>query len=191
MIGQLFTQDFLSTGIRDTPAWRAVTDAELEEFESKIKTVYAQFKTDSNLNEPVTENETIVRVLSRLGWTDILTQQVASSSRREDVPDMLLLPDAAAKAAALKEKREDRRYRHGIAIVESKRWMRPLDRGDATDRLDPGTPSNQILRYLSTVEVASERAIRWGILTNGAAWRLYFQGARSPPEGGNEIAREE
>ncbi|MBI3916126.1 MAG: restriction endonuclease [Betaproteobacteria bacterium] len=60
--------------------------------------------------------------------------------------------------------------------------MRALDRGDATDRLDPGTPSNQILRYLSAVEIASERAIRWGILTNGAVWRLYYQGARSRSE---------
>lgn len=95
---------------------------------------------------------------------------------------MLLFADAQAKTAALKEKREDRRYRHGIAILESKRWMRPLDRGDATDPLDRGTPSNQILRYLSTVEIASNRAIRWGILTNGGVWRLYYQGARSRSE---------
>jgi hypothetical protein len=182
VIGQLFTQDFLSAGIRETPVWQSVTDAELDSFVGKLKTIYAQFKADSNLNEPVTENEIIVRVLSSMGWSDILTQQVASKSRREDVPDMLLFPNAAAKAAALREKREDRRYRHGIAIVESKRWMRPLDRGDTTDRLDPGTPSNQILRYLSAVEVASERAIRWGILTNGATWRLYYQGARSRSE---------
>jgi Cu/Ag efflux protein CusF len=180
VIGQLFTQDFLGAGIADTPAWKAVTDAELDNFVAQVRAVYAPFKTESNLNEPVTENEIIVKVLSRLGWTDILTQQVASS-RREDIPDMLLFPNAAAKAAALKEKREDRRYRHGTAIVESKRWMRPLDR-DTADRLDPGTPSNQILRYLSAVEVASERAIRWGILTNGATWRLYYQGARSRSE---------
>ncbi|MGH8487645.1 MAG: hypothetical protein ACREXS_01895 [Gammaproteobacteria bacterium] len=48
-----------------------------------------------------------------------------------------------------------------------------------TDRLDPSTPSNQILRYLSAAEVASDRVIRWGILTNGSVWRLYYQGARS------------
>ncbi|MGQ0748895.1 MAG: Eco57I restriction-modification methylase domain-containing protein, partial [Betaproteobacteria bacterium] len=182
MIGQLFTQDFLSTGVTDTPVWKGIADAELDNFVSQVKAVYAPFNADSNLNEPVTENEVIVKVLSRLGWSDILTQQVASKSRREDVPDMLLFPNAAAKAAALKEKREDRRYRHGIAIVESKRWMRALDRGDTSDRLNPGTPSNQMLRYLSSVEVASERAIRWGILTNGAVWRLYYQGARSRSE---------
>lgn len=182
MIGQLFTQDFLKTGIADTPVWQGITDTVLDAFIADLKTIYAPFKASSNLNEPMTENEILVRVLVKLGWTDILTQQIASKSRREDVPDMLLLPNPAAKAAALKERREDRRYRHGIAILESKRWMRPLDRGDATDRLDPGTPSNQMLRYLSTVEVASERAIRWGMLSNGAVWRLYYQGARSRSE---------
>ena len=88
MIGQLFAQDFLSAGIRETPAWQSVTDAGLESFLGQKKGNYAQFKVDSNLNEPVTENEIIVRVLNRLGWTDIHTQQVASKSRREDVPDV-------------------------------------------------------------------------------------------------------
>lgn len=66
MIGQLFTQDFLSTGIRDTPVWQSVTDTELDGFVGRLKTIYAQFKADSNLNEPVTENEIIIRVLSSL-----------------------------------------------------------------------------------------------------------------------------
>lgn len=109
MIGQLFTQDFFSTGIADTPAWKSVTDAELDAFIADLKATYAPFKASSNLNEPVTENEIIVRVLVKLGWTDILTQQIASKTRREDVPDMLLLPNLAAKSAALKERREDRR----------------------------------------------------------------------------------
>ena len=60
--------------------------------------------------------------------------------------------------------------------------MRPLDRGDATDKLDHSTPSNQILRYLSSVEIASNRATSFGVLTNGAIWRLYWQGARSRSE---------
>jgi hypothetical protein len=122
-------------------------------------------------------------VLDLLGWQDLTLKQVtATRTRREDVPDFLLFPDEQAKRAARAESRDDRRYRHGIAILEAKRWMRPLDRGDATNRLDPGTPSNQILRYLSSVEVASDRAVRWGILTNGAVWRLYWQGARSRSE---------
>ena len=39
-----------------------------------------------------------------------------------------------------------------------------------------------MLRYLSRVEVASEKRIQWGVLTNGRHWRLYFQGARSRSE---------
>ncbi len=39
-----------------------------------------------------------------------------------------------------------------------------------------------MLRYLSRAEIASERAIQWGILTNGRYWRLYYQGARSRSE---------
>lgn len=80
MIGQLFTQDFLATGIRETPAWQAISDAELQEFAGRLKKIYGQFKADSNLNEPVTENEVIARVLSSMGWSDVLTQQVASKS---------------------------------------------------------------------------------------------------------------
>ncbi len=182
MIGQLFTHNFLTVGIREAPAWSAVTEPELDEFLAAIKKIYSPFKAGSTLNEAATEDEIIVKVLACLGWTELLAQQVASKTRREDVPDLLLFPDAKAKTAALKEKKEDRRYRHGSAILESKRWMRPLDRGDATDSLDRGTPSNQILRYLSTVEVASNRAIRWGMLTNGGVWRLYYQGARSRSE---------
>ena len=63
MIGQLFTQDFLSAGIHETPAWQSISDAELDDFADRLKAIYGQFKADSNLNEPVTENEIIVRVL--------------------------------------------------------------------------------------------------------------------------------
>jgi len=183
MNGLLFTQDFLLKGIQTTPVWVALSEAAVDEFTAGLRRVYAPYKGDSVLNEATTESEIILKVLSLLDWSDLVLPQVtASGSRREDVPDMLLLPDDKAKQRALKEKKEDRRYRHGIAILEAKRWMRPLDRGDATNRLDPGTPSNQILRYLSAVEGASDRAVRWGILTNGRLWRLYYQGARSRSE---------
>ncbi len=183
MEGKLFSQDFLLDGIRTTPVWEALSDAALDTFIADLQNIYAPLTASSQLNEANTEADVIEQVLGLLGWRDLTLKQVtASSTRREDVPDFLLFPDKAAKQSARAETRADRSYRHGIAILEAKRWMRPLDRGDATNRLDPGTPSNQILRYLSSVEVASERAVRWGILTNGAVWRLYWQGARSRSE---------
>lgn len=188
MNGQLFTQDFLARGIATSPVWTALPEAQLDAFVDALRSVYRPFSTSSTLNEAITESEIIVKVLKQLGWSDLwLPQVTASGTRREDVPDFLLFPDEVAKAHSLKEKRDDRRYRRAIAVLEAKRWMRVLDRGDATDQLGPGTPSNQILRYLSAAEVASDRAVRWGILTNGAIWRLYFQGARSRSEDFLEI----
>jgi Eco57I restriction-modification methylase len=124
----------------------------------------------------------ILPVLSALGWTQWMRQTNTSQQGRYDIPDFLLFASDAEKAAARAERQDERRYRHGKLIVEAKRWGRPLDRGDRNDPLDPGTPSSQMLRYLSRVEVASDRAIEWGILTNGRLWRVYWQRARSRSE---------
>ena len=39
-----------------------------------------------------------------------------------------------------------------------------------------------MLRYLRRVDDLTTGKLRWGILTNGAHWRLYFSGARSVSE---------
>lgn len=187
MQGQLFTQDFLHRGIRDTPPWQALDDAALAAFTTALRAVFDGLGTNTTLNEAQTEQLVIERVLVELGWgSDYLPQVNLSQKRREDVPDILLFPDAAARAAAIAEPKDDRRYRHGLAILEAKRWGRPLDRGLATtqeaDAADPGAPSSQMLRYLSRVDVVSDRGVKWGVLTNGAVWRLYWQDARSRAE---------
>jgi hypothetical protein len=48
--------------------------------------------------------------------------------RGERTPDGLLFRNDAAKAQANKTPEEWRRYEFGLAVVESKRWRRPLDR---------------------------------------------------------------
>ena len=183
MQGQLFSQDFLQRGIAETPPYQALGSAVLARFQSALRAIYAPLRADANLNEANTEQLIIEPVLVELGWgADYLAQTKLSSKRREDVPDFLLFADAKAVQTARDEPREDRRYRHGLAILEAKRWMRPLDRGDAAEATDPGAPSSQMLRYLSRADVASDRAVKWGLLTNGAVWRLYYQDARSRAE---------
>ena len=39
-----------------------------------------------------------------------------------------------------------------------------------------------MLRYLRRVEDLTTGKLRWGMLTNGGRWRLYYQGARSVAE---------
>ena len=102
MIGQLFTQDFLGTGIAETPAWQSVTEVELSEFASQRSTIYAQFKADTNLNESVTENQIILRVLTRLGWTDIVREQDPAAFGRYLTKDLVLAYMNAIAAGDLK-----------------------------------------------------------------------------------------
>lgn len=183
MDGKLFSQDFLLKGITDTPVWKDLTTLQLNEFKQALSSIFANLQADSVINEANTESDIIDKVLNLLGWQDLSLKQVtATQKRREDVPDYLLFANLDKKQQAQLEKKEDRRYLHGLCVVEAKKWLRPLDRGDETNKLDPSTPSNQILRYLSSVEIASNRAISYGILTNGAVWRLYWQGARSRSE---------
>ena len=183
MQGQLFSQDFLRRGICETPPWKALADAELSAFRSALQGIFEGLHADSALNEAQTEQLVIEPVLQALGWGgDYLPQVNLSGKRREDVPDILLFRDAQAMQAAVAEARDDRRYRHGLALLEAKRWLRALDRGDDAEASDPGAPSSQMLRYLSRADVVSDRAIKWGLLTNGAAWRLYYQDARSRAE---------
>ncbi len=183
MQGQLFSQDFLHRGIRDTPPYEALTESDLATFRAALAAIFAPLSAGSTINEAQTEQLVIEKVLAQLGWGDDYLPQVnLSGKRREDVPDVLLFPDAAAKTAAINETRDDQRYRHGLAILEAKRWLRPLDRGDAAEAGDPGAPSSQMLRYLSRVDVVADRAVKWGVLTNGAVWRLYWQDARSRAE---------
>lgn len=186
MQGQLFTQDFLTRGILETPAHRALDAAALDGLRAALAPIFAGRTAQSTLNEAQTESEIIAPVLLALGWEDTLPQVNLSGKRREDVPDWLLFANSAAKAAALPLK-DDQRYRHGLALLEAKRWLRALDRGDAAEATDPDAPSSQMLRYLSRADVVSDRAVKWGVLTNGAVWRLYWQDARSRSEDFFEI----
>ncbi|OLP04975.1 Eco57I restriction-modification methylase domain-containing protein [Rhodoferax antarcticus] len=182
MQGQLFSQDFLTRGVQGTPPNQALSVTSFAAFESTLRTIYGGLDAASTINEAQTESLVINKVLVALGWGDDFMPQVnLSGKRREDVPDCLLFADAAAKARALPLK-DDLRYRHGLAILEAKRWLRPLDRGDLSEATDPDAPSSQMLRYLSRSDVVSERAVKWGMLTNGAVWRLYWQDARSRSE---------
>jgi len=183
MQGQLLTQDFLRLGIRETPPYQALSAETFAAFEQRLNAIFGGLSADTVMNEAQTEQLVIERVLVELGWgSDYLPQVNLSGKRREDVPDILLFADSASLQRAIDEKHDDRRYRHGLALLEAKRWLRPLDRGAADEPQDPGAPSSQMLRYLSRADVTSDRAVKWGVLTNGGTWRLYWQDARSRAE---------
>jgi hypothetical protein len=175
--GSLFTRDYLGEAIAETAEWRAIDATALR---VDLEAIFARFPHGSGPNESQTERDLIWPVLHRLGWAAHLEQQNLSATGREDVPDGILFLTDEAKAQANADPREWQRYAHGTAIVEAKRWDRPLDRRMGRDA--ESAPSTQMLRYLRRVEDLTAGKLRWGILTNGARWRLYYQGARSVSE---------
>ena len=81
MPGRLFTDYFLTDGIRTTERWDA-SDADLSEFRSAAAEAYGRVVSYDRPNEAVTEQELILPVLELLGWADHLPQQGAARRRR-------------------------------------------------------------------------------------------------------------
>ena len=179
--GSLFTSDFLTETIQGVSEWDALGDAELDQFGSSLRSIFARFPITQTPNESQTEDDLIWPILEALGWTESLRQQNLSPRGREDVPDGLLFESPEAKAKANGFPEEWKRYEFGRAVVESKRWARPLDRRSGR-RGEETAPSTQMLRYLRRIDDITGGSLRWGILTNGSKWRLYFSGARSVSE---------
>ncbi len=179
--GSLFTSDFLTESIQDVSEWNTLVDADLDQFGASVRAVFERFPISQTPNESQTEDDLIWPILEALGWTESLRQQNLSPKGREDVPDGLLFESTEAKAKANGFPEEWKRYEFGRAVVESKRWARPLDRRSGR-RGEETAPSTQMLRYLRRIDDVTGGTLRWGILTNGSKWRLYFSGARSVSE---------
>ncbi len=184
--GGLFTRDFLIEGIRETDAWRALDHVEVEAIHEAAGAMLGALAARRTPNEAQTEADLVYPLLDSLGWHDRDVQPNASVKARDDVPDALLYPDLDAKAAAGRLEAW-KRFQHGLCVVEAKRWGRALDREEKGRKGEEGTPSSQMLRYLRRVDGVTEGRLRWGMLTNGRVWRLYFQGALSVAEDFLEI----
>ena len=175
MPGQLFTHFFLTAGIQATPEWQSAAE-KAAAFRSKVVPAIEALARHQHPNEAVTEQELIRPVLEALGWSDYLPQQ--GTGRNEDIPDYLLFTDSDSKQRAAGQADAEERYRDAAVVEESKRYDLALDSRDRDDRVQASTPHGQILRYLSTADIVSSGAVRWGILTNGRTWRHYNYGAR-------------
>lgn len=179
--GSLFAEAFLRESITGLSDWQDLDEREFDRLENEIRDIFAAFPTGQETNESQTEDDLIWPVLGQLGWREYLRQQNLSSHGRDDVPDGLLFADNTAKERANRFAEEWRRYEHGLVVVESKRWLRPLDRRSGR-RGEETASSTQILRYLRRVDDLTTGKLRWGVLANGARWRLYYAGERSISE---------
>ena len=179
--GSLFSNDFLRASISALPDWSTLPDEAIDGLATELFEIFDRFPVDQTPNESQTEDDLIWPILETLGWTASLRQQNLTRQGREDVPDGVLFSDQQTKDRANRFAQEWRRYGLGLTVVESKRWLRPLDRRSGL-RGEETAPSTQMLRYLRRVDDLTSGKLRWGILTNGSRFRLYYQGARSVSE---------
>jgi hypothetical protein len=179
--GGLFSSVFVEDTIQSLPDWAQIDGETLDRFETRLLDIFAEFPTGQEPNETETENKLIWPLLRELGWEHHLQQQTLAPTGRGHVPDGVLFEDKATLNRASGIPEQWKRYELGKAIVESKRWRRPLDRQSGR-RDEPTAPATQMLRYLRRVDDLTDGGLRWGILTNGQRWRIYYQGARSVAE---------
>ena len=184
--GRLFTRDFLLEGIQETANWHSVDEAALTTYGVRAKSMLDALGARKNANEAQTEADLVYPMLEALGWTERDPQPSLSEKRRLDVPDALLYPDSAAKSLAASLD-PAKRFQHGLCIVEAKRWGRVLDRETKGQKDEEGTPSSQMLRYLRRADDRTQGRLRWGILSNGRLWRLYFHAGTGTSENFLEI----
>ena len=173
MPGHLFTQYFLTDGIRQTPERQSQRPA-FNTFRDAAHRLFRDFAANHNPNEHHTEQDLIRPLLQLLGWTDDLPQPTAPGG--EDRPDLLLFPDTQAKTRAGASQVTP--YLEGLAVAELKSFRTPLDTRGQGKGIQASSPHAQILRYLATAESVTDGHLRWGLLTNGAVWRLYDQKTR-------------
>ena len=169
--GALFTEDYLQEGVKRQAGYAACLD-DAPAFGDWLRVLFDAAGDPYGLNEAQTEDQIIRPILDRLGWAGLRVVQAAAT--RHDVPDYLLFPDEGAfKAAAPLSQSE--KFRHAVAVGDAKAWKIALDqRGGGAAHNE--TPAGQVLRYMDRAAQRSARC-RWGLLTNGRSWRLYFQGS--------------
>jgi hypothetical protein len=183
--GSLFTSDFLTHAIFKTPEWNDTSEHELESFKAAINTLFTSFTLHKSANESQTESDLIYPLLDLLDWKHKSNQINLSIKGRDDVPDAFLFRDLEHKEKAI-QLQSFKQVEQASVIVEAKRFNRTLDR-KSSQTGEENTPTNQMLRYLRRADDFSKGKLRWGILTNGNVWRLYFAGARSISENFFEI----
>ncbi len=181
--GSLFTRDWLLEGVKESGPWQALDAGEVAAARSIIAARLDDLRKRSNPTEAETEHKLVWPVISALGWAHVSVQPNMTPKGRSEVPDGLLFADADAYARS-QDLASWEQFRFGAALVEAKRWNRPLDREGQDEQ---GMPAGQLMHYLRRADAITRGALRWGILTNGRHWRLYFQGALSIAEDFLEI----
>lgn len=156
----LFSNYYLDNQIKKNPEWKK---EDHKAAFSEIKKLYDTEKDHiPTLNEKQLEQRFFAPIFKILNHT----VKVNEGTEQGEFPDYAFFPDRASLYDAHK-KMGNSFYNNSIAIGEVKRWGIELDRFGKDEKDRKRNPSLQIWIYLHDVTP------KWGILSNGAKWRLY------------------
>lgn len=162
----LFSTYYLDNQIKNNSEWKK--DEHKAAF-SEVKKLYDTEKDYlPNLNEKQLEQRFFVPVFKILNHT----VEVNEGTESQEFPDYAFFPDRNSLDDAHKKKGTISFYNNAFAIGEVKRWRIELDRFGKDERDRKRNPSLQIWIYLHDVSP------KWGVLSNGAKWRLYCKDMR-------------
>ena len=175
----LWSDAFLETEIREQPEYQALLDdgaqdsAEFDKFVEAARRIVGDARAIHEPDEQLTIERAITPLLEALGWPTPLPKRSLTS--RDEI-DLALYADEAQRELSLGAD-ERAQVLNADGIVECKEWGRSLDGSGSGAR--PGeTAAQQLQRYLLIAGTDSAESLRWGILTNGARWRIYSYRAR-------------
>jgi hypothetical protein len=163
----MFSNHYLQNRIKnDLEEWKH--NDTVKKIFDKIKEEYNDKKQlFINYNESQLEDNFIKKVLQLLGQFFEVQEKTDVSSR---TPDYAFFPSEETKREAVKNKGKKEFYKFAIAVGDAKKWNLSLDKkAKGENTFEFQNPSFQIDTYLRETE------LKWGILTNGKKWRVYFQ----------------
>ena len=162
----LFSNYYLDNLIENIPEWKKDDHKDAFQRIKKIWTAESAFL--ETLNEKQLEQRFFGPIFNFLNHT----VEVNESTKFQEFPDYALFPSRESLDDAHRNKDSSSFYNNAYAIGEVKRWGIELDRfgKDKNDR--KRNPSLQIWIYLH------DNNPKWGILSNGAKWRLYNKDER-------------
>ncbi len=162
----LFSNYYLDNQIKNNPEWKK---DEYKVVFSEIKKLYDTEKDFlPDLNEKQLEQRFFGPIFKILNYT----AESNAPTEHQEFPDYAFFPDRCSLDDAHKKKGTNSFYNNAFAIGEVKRWGIELDRFGRDEKDRKRNPSLQIWIYLHDVSP------KWGILSNGAKWRLYCKDRR-------------
>ena len=172
----IWSKEFLDSDLRDQPEYQAILDDSrtFDAFVSVARDALTGMRSIHGPDEEITIERAISPILDVLGWSARLPKRSLTS--RDEV-DLTLHSDAEDAERLLAES-ERKQVLGATGIVECKRWQRDFDASGTGGGRGSETAAQQIQRYLLIAGADSNESLRWGILTNGARWRVYSYRAR-------------